>query len=185
MKRFRVGCGSRCGGGSGGGVGRTAANSRSSCTNSTSWSSRFASAARCAASANCRAVSVAATHCSASFRRSSYSSAWIRDSLTATALNNKNVVRDGCGKGSFSSTSYRDSSPRVGRRRAQRRRGQAGFSHLVLVRDINFKHKATSEILPDARGQQTVQQVQLTSTQLATKSSNDWTELQNGIVPTN
>jgi hypothetical protein len=40
-------------------------------------------------------------------------------------------------------------------------------------------------ILPNDPGQHSVQQVQLTSTQSATNKSNDRSELQNGIVPSN
>jgi hypothetical protein len=39
-------------------------------------------------------------------------------------------------------------------------------------------------ILSNATGQQWVQQVQLTSIQSAARYSKDWSELQNGIVPT-
>jgi hypothetical protein len=43
----------------------------------------------------------------------------------------------------------------------------------------NFKHTMT------VHHSQEVQQVQLTSTQSAAKYSDNWSELQNGIVPTN
>jgi hypothetical protein len=44
---------------------------------------------------------------------------------------------------------------------------------------------AATGILPNATGQQWVQQVQLTFAQSVTKISNDRSELQNGIVSTN
>jgi hypothetical protein len=49
---------------------------------------------------------------------------------------------------------------------------------------VYHPHESETGILPNATGQQRVQQVHLTSIQSATKISNAWTELQNGIVPT-